>query len=94
MMPRPGFVVITGDLVCYAKVKEFQRFKEIMKNLDPTIDSFYVLGNHDSDVSNFKEVFPERSIDYSFDRGKWHFIALFTQHNGSISNDCPEDCRL
>lgn len=87
MRPRPAFVVHTGDMVCYSSVPEFQRFKELMKTLNPEIKSFYILGNHDVAVSNYKEIFPDRPIDYSFDWGMWHFVALFTQGNGSITED-------
>lgn len=87
MRPRPAFVVVTGDMAYDNKLKQLQRFKKIIGRLNPAIDFFPVQGNHDSITRYFREVFPGREIHYSFNRGDWHFIALFTGTHGNITRD-------
>ncbi len=84
MEPQPSFVIITGDLVHDAKLKQFERLKELLEKLKPDIPLYLVLGNHDSNRRNFGQVFPGRSPYYSFDKGKWHFIILDSRSDGSL----------
>lgn len=56
LVPRPDYVVATGDLVDRGKAKEYRRLHAILRDL--AIPYFLVAGNHD-DVDGLRETFRE-----------------------------------
>lgn len=90
MEPQPSFVIITGDLVHDAKLRQFERLKTLMEKLKPEIPAYLELGNHDANRKNFEQVFPDRSPYFSFDKGRWHFIVLDTRSDGSLDKKQSE----
>jgi Icc protein len=56
LVPRPEYVVATGDLVDRGKTKEYRRLHAILDGL--TVPYFLVLGNHD-DAAGLREEFGE-----------------------------------
>ncbi|MCE9613898.1 MAG: metallophosphoesterase [Lentisphaerae bacterium] len=84
MAPAPAFVIITGDLVHDAEVKQFERFKRLLGTLRPEVPLYLVLGNHDANRANYAQVFPDRPPYYAFSRGLWHFVVLDSRSDGSL----------
>lgn len=78
--PRPDFTVFLGDLVNVAEPESLENFYQLVKPLQ----SFIILthGNHDGSppYSEFRDLQERingiRSVYYSFDVGRWHFIVL------------------
>ncbi len=80
MSPQPAFVVLNGDLVGNPTPAQFAAFTRLVRSLRP--QPVLVHGNHDGrpPLSEFKQCIkafggPE-SAYYSFDAGRWHFVAL------------------
>ncbi len=77
MMPRPDFVVDTGDITESGRQAEFDRFKEATSGLP--IPFYAVPGNHDVRWAPLgKEAFTQnfQRLYQSFDHGGCHFVLL------------------
>lgn len=71
---RPAFVVITGDIVDRASdLRSLRRAKSILDKLG--CPYYPVIGNHDS-RANWRKVFGEKRLRYSFAHGGWRFLAV------------------
>jgi 3',5'-cyclic AMP phosphodiesterase CpdA len=84
---RPAFVAIDGDFVNQFYVaSQYRNFVRLTKLFQ--IPVVLVYGNHDSALpfTQFfnaqQEISGFRSLTYSFDVGKWHYIALPTIPEG------------
>jgi Icc protein len=84
-LPRPAFVVITGDLVHTGTLKQYLRLKQIVTELDPSIKLYLVTGNHDR-ADKLMEAFPGRQTYFSFDYGQWHFAVLDNGKTGKLDD--------
>lgn len=70
---RPDLVVITGDLV--DRGNDIESLREVKSRLDRLTCPYYpIIGDHDRPAV-YEKVFPGK-LNYTFDRGGWHFICL------------------
>jgi len=83
--PAPAFMTITGDLVSdtfrskssWPRAKEgFLKTRRILDDLRDSIGLHLIMGNNGCSWEMFEEVWPERPLYWSFDRGGIHFVGL------------------
>lgn len=77
--PKPDFVINSGDVVVAGGAEEFADYY-VPPLLNTAIPYFIAIGNHDVGQGNraneFKYLFGEGSLNYSFDRGNCRFVFL------------------
>lgn len=81
----PDAVIVTGDLVDRGRVREYEMLRELLSPLAMPV--YLLMGNHD-DRAAFREVFRDpryggEYVQYTFDVGEVHVIALDTNVPGS-----------
>lgn len=84
LVPRPDFVVLTGDLVDFGAREEYEHLRRLLAPLQ--IPYYLVIGNHDGRDA-LREVFPEHTylgesgsfVQYTAMLGALRLVALDTQ---------------
>ena len=84
MMPRPDFLLATGDLTEFGDIASFRRLKNALSQIDFPV--WPMVGNHDL-RANFSACFPDVPapdgfIQYEFDAGPLRLILLDTLEEG------------
>lgn len=85
---KPEFVVVLGDLIeDEDKSNDIKNMKSVINLLNKLkCQVYYVAGNHDlTNLSEdeVKNLFNQKELYYSFDKGEFHFIVLFAELKGN-----------
>lgn len=96
LRPKPAFVVITGDLTQDGTHEDWQAFRQLMSEMNASVDVpvYLILGNHDVNPGTFLSLFPGSKLHYSFDLGGVRFIALHPYPDSSGPRDALSYCAL
>jgi len=79
LVPKPAFVINSGDIVPRGYAKEFQEYY-IPPLLNTEIPFFIAIGNHgtgDDDMAHeYRYLFGDNSLNYYFDYGKARYVFI------------------
>jgi len=83
--PKPAFIINTGDIVLRGYTQEYlEYFLPPLQKVE--IPLFVAIGNHDDGDNGlaleYKSLFGNESLNYSFDYGKWRFV--FVDNSSSV----------
>lgn len=98
LIPKPDFVMVLGDLVCWGKKNEYQDYYDLVSNWMESTDIavFAVPGNHEFYMSDSFESYEKfiGDLDYCFDWKDSTFIILNNVQSLDDNRSKIEDYQL